>query len=180
MFPLFEQRLTEFGVPVFNFQIKVQGLVRVIDGERRPGPLTRPYLLVTGVGEPKQVARTAALSMGQPPREQLIFPDHHPFTRKDVRAIEQFAAKQHCAHVLCTPKDAVKLGPLARENFWTFDLDVDFGPAWRGNGREGARFDAWFDARFDAIRAGMPKATPSPRNKPETKPKTSDRAKESR
>lgn len=155
MVPLFERRLLSFGVPVFSFELVVQGLVHVLTGQRRPHPLQQPYMLVTGVGEPAQVERTATRFMGHAPKEHIIYPDHHPFSRLDVKAIEQRAAKLHCPHVVCTPKDAVKLGPLSRDNFWTFDLDVRFGPAWRGHGLEGARFDAWWDARFDKIRAGL-------------------------
>ncbi|WP_022661369.1 tetraacyldisaccharide 4'-kinase [Paucidesulfovibrio longus] len=164
LLPRLERRLRPLGRPVFSFEIAPQGLVRVLDGEQRPNFSQQPYLLVTGVGDPAQVERTASRYLGHGPREHLIYPDHHAYTRTDVKIIEQTAEKRHCAHVLCTPKDAVKLGPMARDNFWTFDLDVRFGPAWRGHGLEGARFDAWWEARFEKVRAGLEKHRKTPDN----------------
>lgn len=161
--PSLELRLRRFGKPVFSFEIIPHGLMRVLDGEGRPHLSQQSYLLVTGVGDPAQVERTATRFFGYAPREHLVYPDHHAFTHADVQVIEQTAEKRHCAHVLCTPKDAVKLGPMAREYFWTFDLDVRFGPAWHGHGLEGARFDAWWDGRFERVRTGL-KAEAEKRN----------------
>ncbi|MGE4291162.1 MAG: tetraacyldisaccharide 4'-kinase [Desulfovibrio sp.] len=157
LLPRLERRLSRLGKSVFSFEIVPLGLLRVLGGEQRPHFSQQPYLLVTGVGDPAQVEYTATRYLGHAPREHLIYPDHHAFTRTDVKFIEQTAEHRHCAHVLCTPKDAVKLGPMARENFWTFDLDVRFGPAWHGRGQEGAPFDAWWDARFDRTRAELAK-----------------------
>ncbi|MEF2144224.1 MAG: tetraacyldisaccharide 4'-kinase [Desulfovibrionaceae bacterium] len=151
MTPFFRQRLLGMDKPVFSFSIVPRGLVRIVDGARQERFEPQSYMLVTAVGDSAQVERTAIRYLGASPREHLAYPDHHAFTRNDVRQIEQAAVRRQCSHVLCTPKDAVKLGPMAREYFWTFDLDVEFGPSWNSRHESGGRFEAWWDARFNAL-----------------------------
>ena len=145
--PILERRLKGYGKPVFNFSIAPRGLVQVsgqgvaadLGGER--------YLLVSGVGDPAQVALTAEGYLGYPPAGHAAFPDHHLFTKRDVRDLAAQARHLGCERILCTPKDAVKLGPMADDRFWTFEIDLAFGEdAFGPRG-----FDVWFARRMDEL-----------------------------
>ncbi|MEG2005190.1 MAG: tetraacyldisaccharide 4'-kinase, partial [Bilophila sp.] len=84
LLPEFRARLETLQRPVFSFTLKPCALER-LDGGRGEGGLgTRPYALVTGVGNPQQVAQTATEFIGRPPEVHLIFPDHHTYTFKDT------------------------------------------------------------------------------------------------
>lgn len=140
-------RLGGLGKPVFSFALEPTAVRRVTDNERRGGFEGAPYVLVSGVGNPGQVERTATTFLGRTPARHLVFGDHHFFTKRDVARILQEARALGCGHVLCTPKDAVKLGPMADETFWTLDLEVRFGPSLFTQ----ARFDEWWDRRWDTL-----------------------------
>jgi len=60
--------------------------------------------------------------------ESMAFPDHHPFSRNDVRRIKLRADGRH---VVVTEKDAVKLRPFSQELPGTYVLRLrvvwDFG-----------------------------------------------------
>lgn len=141
------ERLGPLGKPVFSFTLSPTAVRRVTDGERRTGFEGAPYLLVSGVGNPGQVERTATAFLGRTPDRHLIFGDHHFYTKRDAARIRLEAQARGCAHVLCTPKDAVKLGPMADEDFWTLDLEVRFGSSLFTP----ARFDEWWDRRWDTL-----------------------------
>ena len=126
--PQITQRLEPFRRPVFSFRLAPQGLRPALGGERVPG-LAGSYLLVSGVGNPAQVERTATNFLARKPARHVIFPDHYFYTRRDVHALRAEAQRLHCDFVLCTPKDAVKLGPMADETFWVLDLELIFGPS---------------------------------------------------
>ncbi|NDV18930.1 tetraacyldisaccharide 4'-kinase [Pseudodesulfovibrio sp. JC047] len=146
--PALRQRLGAFGKPVFSFQIKPTGVRPVRGGEAVPDFDSASYLLVSGVGDPAQVKETATRYLGYPPTEHMIFKDHHPYSQKDALAIADSARKAGCEAVLCTPKDAVKLGPLCSEAFWEFDLQLAFGPSLF---TDGVDFEAWWTRQFNDI-----------------------------
>ncbi|ADU63723.1 MAG: tetraacyldisaccharide 4'-kinase [Pseudodesulfovibrio sp.] len=146
--PFIKERLERFRKPVFSFQIRPTGVRHVLHGNAEAGFGGGAYLLVTGVGDPEQVRRTAARFFGYPPARHLVFRDHHAFTKADVLAMQAAASRLGCEAILCTPKDAVKLGPMCSEEFWQFDLRLDFGPSILGSGKP---FNVWWSRRFDAF-----------------------------
>jgi len=103
-------------------------------------PPSGPVVVASGVGDPEAVTRVLAESVG-PGRdiEELVFPDHHAYTRADVI---QLQARARDRTLVTTEKDAVKLRPFANELAGTRVLQL--GPAdWEGRGRlETALLDA--------------------------------------
>jgi len=88
------------------------------------------YVAVAAIGAPRaffdQLRRLGAVI------EEAAFRDHHPFTVEDVHDLQRRAAGQD--GVICTLKDAVKLGPL-----------------WRG-----ARMPLWYVSQAVAVDRGGP------------------------
>jgi tetraacyldisaccharide 4'-kinase len=146
--PFIKERLERYRKPVFSFQIQPVGVRHVLHGNADSGFGGAPYLLVTGVGDPAQVKRTATNFFGYPPVRHMVFRDHHSYTKADVLDMQGTARRLGCDAVLCTPKDAVKLGPMCSEEFWQFDLRLDFGPSSFGSG---SPFNTWWNRRFDAF-----------------------------
>jgi tetraacyldisaccharide 4'-kinase len=126
LMPLAAQRLERFGKPVFTFSLSPLDL-RQVDGEGVVTPAevnSRPYMLVTGVGEPEQVKATVTAYMGYGPDESMIHPDHHRFTFREVEAM---AASRK--PVICTAKDAAKMRLFPCANVWYLRTDLQFGPS---------------------------------------------------
>jgi tetraacyldisaccharide 4'-kinase len=65
-------------------------------------------LVVTGIGAPD--ALLGQLRAAGVNAEPMIFADHHAFSRSDVELIGARAVRAD--RIVCTLKDAVKLGPL--------------------------------------------------------------------
>jgi tetraacyldisaccharide 4'-kinase len=147
--PALDKRLGLLFKPVFSFSIAPTGLRQVVGEGAAIDFGGAPYLLVSGVGQPAQVAATATAYFGYPPAQHKVFKDHHGYTKKDVLTITRAADLAGCGAILCTPKDAVKLGPLCTDAFWQFDLRVVFGPSTLG---KHVTFESWWETRFDAIR----------------------------
>ena len=147
--PRILERLSRFGKPVFSFRLAPTGLRSVIGGETVRDFEGAPYLLATGVGDPAQVRATAEAYFGYPPKKHRVFRDHHTYSKQDALDLAREAARLGCAAVLCTPKDAVKLGSMCTEVFWQFDLSLEFGPSTLG---ERAKFSTWWDRRYDSFR----------------------------
>jgi tetraacyldisaccharide 4'-kinase len=147
--PRILERLSRFGKPVFSFRLAPTGLRSVIGGETVRDFEGAPYLLVTGVGDPAQVEATAEAYFGYPPKRHRVFRDHHTYSKQDALDLAQEAARLGCVAVLCTPKDAVKLGSMCTEIFWQFDLNLEFGPSTLG---EKAKFSTWWNRRYDSFR----------------------------
>ena len=110
---------TRFGVPRL-----------VADGQPLP-PATRLFL-VAAIARPERL-RAAAAGMGLQEVGSLVFPDHHPYPPRSLRAIERDFAAAGAEAVLTTAKDQVKLAgrlalplavlPVAAEPeppFWTW------------------------------------------------------------
>lgn len=123
-------RLRFLSVPVFSFSLQPNGLWKVrgnirekIDGSPLLG---RPYILVSAVGSPAEVQKSAAALMRRPPDEQLLFADHHVFTRQDAQRIKARASHKKLA-VLTTAKDAAKLARIAGFPFFMFQAEAVFG-----------------------------------------------------
>ncbi len=144
--PQISGRLGRFRRPVFSFRLSPRGLRPALGGDLVPG-LDGDYLLVSGVGNPAQVERTATAFLGRRPARHAVFPDHYFYTRRDVHELRAEAQKRRCAFVLCTPKDAVKLGPMADETFQVLDLELVFGPSLFTQ----LSFEDWWRHRWDSL-----------------------------
>lgn len=119
-------KLTVLGRPIFFFQVVTRHIVNVLTAETRDSLQGERYLLVTGIANPRKAPQTFRRDLGEMPVHHLIFPDHHPFTEQDWRAITDRAAQARCPYILCTPKDAVKLAPFADERLWVPHLSTTF------------------------------------------------------
>jgi tetraacyldisaccharide 4'-kinase len=92
---------------------------------------------VAGIGDPNRFfLHLTRLGFKVMPR---AFPDHHPFTAKDL----EFARG---APVVMTEKDAVKLrraaGPDVMANWWVLPVTAELEPA----------FAEWLSGRLDGFR----------------------------
>jgi len=145
--PYFKERLERFHKPIFSFQVSPTGIRQVLHRTTERDFDGENYLLVTGVGDPNLVKRTATMYFGYKPMRHMVYRDHHAYTKSDVMEMQAVAHKLGCAAILCTPKDAVKLGPMCSEEFWQFDLRVDFGPSSIG---EDTPFNTWWNRRYDS------------------------------
>ena len=144
--PLLEERLERFRRPVFTFSLRPSGVRHLRSGQNSPDLGGRRYLLVSGVGDHDQVARTAERLLGRPALHRR-FPDHHFFTGRDAAEIADQARIHDCDYVVCTGKDAVKLLNLADDLYWELRVEVEFGPALFCE----ASFPAWWAARWETL-----------------------------
>ena len=91
----------------------------------------RPYILVSGVGNPAQVEASVRELLGRPPVQHFDFADHHPYSAADVQAIVKMSAAP--LPVICTSKDAVKLRAFGEEwgstPVWVMETEARFGPS---------------------------------------------------
>lgn len=173
--PLARERLSAFGKPVFFFSLAPLGLSPLLsgsepdgepdeeqdarhgaDGSGQPFLVPRelysgaPYILLSGVGNPAGVERTAARLMGRPPVQHFDFADHHPYTVQEIQVVVKMSAAP--LPVVCTAKDAVKLRPLASAfgvvPVWVLETALEFGPALFTD----ESFPAWWQARWQELR----------------------------
>jgi tetraacyldisaccharide 4'-kinase len=70
----------------------------------------RRVVAFAGIGQPRAFATTLA-QLGSDVGALVVFPDHHPYTEADWRAIVDVACQQHAACLVTTEKDAVRLAP---------------------------------------------------------------------
>ncbi len=140
-----DERLRPYGKPIFTFALKPRGLAR-LDGSARAVDLGgQDYIVASGIADPDQAAATAAKLLGCEPRQVLDFNDHHGFRQADVTRIREAADG---AHVVITPKDAVKLRLLlGTGDFWTLRTVLRFGPKYNCD----MEFDDWFGAHFGEL-----------------------------
>ncbi|CCH49965.1 tetraacyldisaccharide 4'-kinase [Pseudodesulfovibrio piezophilus] len=148
LLPLFKERLDHLHKPFFSFRVVPTSVSQIIGPETAENFEGAGYLLVTGVGDPELVKRTATQFLGYPPVRHMIYRDHHSYTKSDMLEMQATARKLGCKTILCTPKDAVKLGPMCNEAFWQFDLRVEFGPSSIG---EKVRFDTWWNRHHEKL-----------------------------
>lgn len=102
------------------------------------------YILVSGVGEPKQVIETVTALLGKAPAQSFCYPDHHSFSTNDIANIES-----HNLPVVCTEKDAVKLEQfILSVPYYALDVSVEFGERCL----TALSFDQWIQNTYDALR----------------------------
>lgn len=146
LLPALKARLEVFQRPVFSFTLKPVALERVGGHDSDEGLGARPYVLVSGVGNPQLVEETAEAFLGRPPENHLVFPDHHVYSFTDTARLEQAGLP-----LVCTRKDAVKLRRLPLKELWALRVAVSFGPAlWSPR-----TFPEWFDTWWQQQQSGI-------------------------
>lgn len=138
-------KLAFLGKPIFFFRVVARGVTNTHTGAALPAMTGIPFLLVTGIANPEKVGQTCTNDLGEKPRKHLIYPDHHPFSRADWRTIVATAEECGCTHVVCTPKDAVKLTPLADDRLWIPQLTTFFSHSGDQS------FRVWLDGRMHTL-----------------------------
>ncbi len=95
-----------------------------------------PYALISGVGDPAQVAATVSRYMGHPPARVVTFSDHYAYGPAEAAKLEALGLP-----VICTAKDAVKLRALGLSRVWSLRVEAAFGPSlWTD-----VAFPVWFE-----------------------------------
>jgi tetraacyldisaccharide 4'-kinase len=108
----------------FRMDVEPEGFYRLAEPDRRvePGELRGKRLhALAGIGEPQRFFRLLA-GMGIDAAAHP-FPDHHPFSAKDLDF-------QQCDAVLMTEKDAVKCRKLARPDSYALRVRAKVDPAF--------------------------------------------------
>ncbi len=77
-----------------------------LDGREAPAP-SGDYLAVAGIGDPDSFSRVLRDATGRP-GDLLPFPDHHPYSWRDVQTLIDLAGRRT---IVTTEKDAVRLAP---------------------------------------------------------------------
>ncbi|MDL2267868.1 tetraacyldisaccharide 4'-kinase [Desulfovibrio sp. OttesenSCG-928-G15] len=111
-----------------------------------------PYILVSGVGNPAGVARTARQIIGREPVQHFDFADHHAYTAKDLQAVCKLSAAP--LPLVCTPKDAVKLAAFREVLGATPVRVLETTPEFTSRLFTESDFDAWWDAAYTQTLAG--------------------------
>jgi len=145
LIPDLAERLQTFPRPVFAFCMKAQGLRRC--GAEGVSMLTLPpdfgpYLLISGVGNPRQVRRTVQSFMGYAPARCLEYPDHYDFAAHRREVLETLRRDGQSLNVVCTAKDAVKLGFVPRLH--ALDVIPEFFAALGPDQAPVPAFPQWF------------------------------------
>ncbi len=141
-------RLSRLNRPIFSFSLSPKGFTQVLTGKSEKDFFGEPFLLFSGVGNPAQVQRSARKYFNYKPVEHMVYRDHHAYSKADVLDIIATAKRRGARYILCTQKDAVKIGPMCTEDFWTFSLRVDFGPSCFA---QGASFGVWWNRRWNTL-----------------------------
>lgn len=137
------QRIGGLRRPVFSFTLRPTCLKRLDLGagsaDAAPNLNMRPYVLVTGVGNPGQVLDTVTRYMGYAPERHLAFNDHHAYGFNDIKKLADVGIP-----IVCTAKDAVKLRRMPLSQIWSLQTEVRFGPSL------GSRvpFPEWWDSWY--------------------------------
>jgi tetraacyldisaccharide 4'-kinase len=119
-------KLMALGKPLFFFRISALGVTNTRTSAGMQTLEKIRYLLVTGIALPEKAVQTCRTHFKEQPIRHLIYPDHYAFTAKDWDTITQTAEAARCTHILCTPKDVVKLSPFADERLWVPQLTTTF------------------------------------------------------
>ena len=120
------RKLAPFNKPIFYFRICPRTLINLNTQTRQPHLNNEPYILVTGIANPKKVLSTITHFLGYPPKNHLFFPDHHHFEKKDFEHILQLAHNDKVKHIVCTTKDALKLKKFTYPYLLALEIEVQF------------------------------------------------------
>lgn len=138
-------KLAVMGKPLFFFRVTARGVANALTGEALDSLAGRRFLLVTAIANPDKVCQTCNSDLGEKPVRHLVYPDHHPFSLADWQGIVAAAERNECSHIVCTPKDAVKLTHFADERLWIPQLTTSFSPAGS------LSFRAWLNERMHTL-----------------------------
>jgi tetraacyldisaccharide 4'-kinase len=125
-----------------------------------PG-LADPVLAVAGIARPRRFFDLLA-SSGWRVAGQVVFPDHHWFTRADLDRMVRAAAEAGAAGIVTTEKDVVRLLPFRPfpVPIVAVPLDMTIEPAapdpGSATGIGTTRFPDWLAAQIAAARAASP------------------------
>jgi tetraacyldisaccharide 4'-kinase len=114
------------GCPIGWAAHRPSGLIDPATGDRLPvsGLRDRPVHLLSGIANPGAFEATAR-SAGAAIVGVSVYPDHHPFTRRDCEAAAAAAQRAGAACILTTTKDAVRLGERLPLPIPVFVLEVE-------------------------------------------------------
>jgi len=151
-------KLASLGKPIFFFRVTARGVTNSLTGETLESMEGKRFVLVTAIANPDKVCQTCKSDLGEKPVRHLVYPDHHPFAVADWQAIAASSERNECTHIVCTPKDDVKLAPFADDRLWVPQLTTTFAAAGP------ASFRAWLDARIHISprTPHAPEETPDP------------------
>ena len=87
--------------------------------------LTKKYLFFCGIGNPDNFKNTL-LKYKFDIIDEIIFPDHFNYKRKDIENIKD-RAKKNNARIITTEKDYVKISQIDNSNidFLNIDLQIE-------------------------------------------------------
>ncbi|MEO9971787.1 MAG: tetraacyldisaccharide 4'-kinase [Hyphomonadaceae bacterium] len=85
---------------------------------------TGPIFAFAGIGRPQRFFDSISRA-GVDVRDTLSFPDHHPYTLKDIAKLRGFASA-HDYKLVTTRKDYVRLPAEARADIVPIDVQVEF------------------------------------------------------
>jgi tetraacyldisaccharide 4'-kinase len=100
---------------------------------RLTSPLADECLLITGVANPAPLVAYLA-KINRPPAAHLAFADHHSFTARDVRKMNDAALRHPDCPIITTEKDAMRLRETAglsddvRQRLFYLPITVRFLP----------------------------------------------------
>lgn len=102
--------------PVLSASIKPAESSHVLRG--------KPVVAFAGIARPRKFYRTL-LEMGCEVRHMASFPDHHPFTRREITSLMAKARELDCP-LVTTCKDYVRLTPDLRIEVFPLAVDATF------------------------------------------------------
>lgn len=140
-------RLEPFHVPIFLFSLEPRGIVCYAQGKREPVEIGRdaPYIFVSSIARPAAAEQTATRFLGRRPEIAFSFGDHHRFTRKDAVMLQRAAQAANVEHIVCTAKDAVKLGRFFESGLYVLEVDMLFGRYYLCD----RAFPEWLEVHFN-------------------------------
>ena len=126
---LYPQAMKHLGLlhkPTYFVELIPTGLRHLSSGHLSANLDNEPYLLFTGIANPKRVIRTATKLLGTPPADHLFFPDHHAFTQDDLTQIRKRSQSCGAKHMLCTAKDGIKISASPQDPIWQIETKLRF------------------------------------------------------
>lgn len=112
------------GLPLVLTRHRLTAL-RGPQGERRSPPELAGVrvLAVSGLGNPESFEQ----SLRQAGAEVIAhrYPDHHPYSGRDLQVIAEAKATKQAELAIITEKDAVKISPLDYPDLWVAECELD-------------------------------------------------------
>jgi tetraacyldisaccharide 4'-kinase len=119
-------------LPVCLTDFKIVGLWKLGTRDRESESALKGQRVVamSGIGNP-QSFQTLLTSLGAIVLDHAIFPDHHYYTREEVRRVVKMAEQLRADRIVTTEKDAMKLNCIEEirngvMNLWAVRIDVEW------------------------------------------------------